>query len=107
MMKGHKLLSFETNTILVVDLDGTLLRSDMLYESFWSAFGRDWRSPLRAVAALLRGKAFLKRTLAEAAVIEVSTLPYDAKVIAYIQAWRYAGASDCRSSRHFRRSAWI
>ena len=34
--------------ILVVDLDGTLLRSDMLYESFWSALGRDWRSPLRA-----------------------------------------------------------
>ena len=29
--------------ILVVDLDGTLLRSDMLFESFWSAFGLDWR----------------------------------------------------------------
>ena len=29
--------------ILVVDLDGTLLRSDMLFETFWSAFGLDWR----------------------------------------------------------------
>lgn len=44
-------MSLKPREILVVDLDGTLLRSDMLFESFWSAFGRDWRSPFLAVAA--------------------------------------------------------
>lgn len=77
--------------ILVVDLDHTLLKSDMLLESFWSAFGRDWRSPFRSVLALAQGKAALKRHLAETAHVDVKTLPYDPKVMAYIEAWRAAG----------------
>lgn len=77
--------------ILVVDLDHTLLKSDMLFESFWSAFSRDWRSPFRSALALVRGKAALKRYLAGAAQIDVTTLPYDEDVIAYIEAWREAG----------------
>lgn len=78
--------------VLVVDLDGTLLRSDMLFESFWSAFGRDWRSPLRSLAALAsHGKAALKRHLAAASAIEAATLPYDARALGYIEAWRQSG----------------
>lgn len=77
--------------ILVVDLDHTLLKSDMLFESFWSAFGQDWRSPFRAALALSRSKAALKRYLAEAAQVDVTLLPYDAEVINYIQSWREAG----------------
>jgi 4-hydroxybenzoate polyprenyltransferase/phosphoserine phosphatase len=84
-------MSSEPREILVVDLDGTLLRSDMLYESFWSAFGRDWRSPFLSAAALSRGRASLKRHLATAAFIEASTLPYDRKVIAFIEEWRESG----------------
>ena len=76
---------------LVVDLDGTLLRSDMLFEAFWSAFGRDWRSPVRSVAALKDGRAALKRYLASASNVEVATLPYDAAVLAVIEEWRHAG----------------
>lgn len=77
--------------ILVVDLDHTLLKSDMLFESFWSAFGRDWRSPLRSTLALSRGKAALKRYLAQSAQVDVTSLPYDEEVISYIEAWRDAG----------------
>lgn len=77
--------------VLVVDLDGTLLRSDVLYETFWSAFGRHWQSPFRAARALLDGKAALKRALARDAEIEVTTLPYDPAVIAYIKDWRAQG----------------
>ena len=51
---------------LVVDLDHTLLKSDMLFESFWSAVGQDWRNPFRAARALSHGKAALKRMLADA-----------------------------------------
>lgn len=77
--------------MLVVDLDGTLLRSDMLFESFWSSFGSDWRSPFASVAALSRGRAALKRHLATNANIDIATLPFDADVIAYIKAWRSSG----------------
>lgn len=34
--KNGENLSAENREILIVDLDGTLLRSDMLYESFWA-----------------------------------------------------------------------
>lgn len=77
--------------ILVVDLDHTLLKSDMLFESFWSSFGRNWRSPFRAAYALSQGKAALKRYLAESAQIDVTKLPYDDAVISYIKNWREAG----------------
>lgn len=77
--------------VLVVDLDGTLLRSDILYETFWSAFGRSWRSPFRAARAMASGKAALKRSLARDGQIEVTTLPYDPKIIDYVNAWRADG----------------
>lgn len=77
--------------VLVADLDGTLLRSDMLFESFWSALGRDWRSPFTTAIALAGGKAALKRHLAATSLVDVATLPYDPEVIAYVAAWRKKG----------------
>lgn len=77
--------------VLVVDLDGTLLRSDMLYESFWSALGRDWRVLAVAAGALTQGRAALKRRLAGLARLEPATLPYDARVVEYVRGWRAAG----------------
>jgi len=91
LRKNGDYLSFESREILIVDLDGTLLRSDMLYESFWSAFGRDWRSPFLSAAALSRGRASLKRHLASASAVEAETLPYDGAVIAFIETWRKSG----------------
>ena len=77
--------------VLVVDLDGTLLRSGLLLESFWSAFGRDWRSPFTSLIALMSGRAALNRFLAQAANLDATTLPYDREVIAYIATWRARG----------------
>src|SRR6056297_124465 len=76
---------------LIVDLDGTLLRSDMLYESFWSAFGRNWRVAFGAAAALRHGRASLKRHLAGVAHLEPASLPYDETVLDYIRDWRGRG----------------
>jgi 4-hydroxybenzoate polyprenyltransferase/phosphoserine phosphatase len=79
--------------VLAVDLDGTLLRSDMLLESFWSAFGRDWRSPFLSAVALTGGKASLKHHLATASVVDVDTLPYNAQVIEFVRDWRSRGGT--------------
>ena len=71
----------ETNIPLVVDLDGTLLKSDTLVESGLLFF---MDKPLQIVN-LLRwitgGKLNLKIKLAEAVDLNVSTLPYNTTII--------------------------
>jgi 4-hydroxybenzoate polyprenyltransferase/phosphoserine phosphatase len=49
---------------LVVDLDGTLIATDSLWESFWITLARAPRAGLVAALALLRGRAAFKRALA-------------------------------------------
>lgn len=77
--------------ILVVDLDGTLLKSNMLYESFWSAFALRLDTPFKSMTKLLCGKAALKSYLASAATIDIASLPYDNEVIKYINDYRAKG----------------
>lgn len=70
---------------LVIDLDGTLLRSDFLLET-GMAFVR--AQPLRLLSPLgwlFKGKAYLKQGLANATDIDVSVLPYDLQVIELIE----------------------
>jgi 4-hydroxybenzoate polyprenyltransferase len=77
--------------VLAVDLDGTLIRSDMLYETFWAAASARWTNALRAAAALRQGKAALKRRLAGLATVDPALLPYDEAVLAYLRDWRARG----------------
>ena len=77
--------------VLAVDLDGTLIRSDMLHETFWSGFARDWRTPLHALAGLAQGKASLKARLAALAPPDPATLPYVPEVLDHIRDWRARG----------------
>lgn len=76
---------------LVIDLDGTLLRSDLLLESAL-AYAR--AQPLQLLAPLAwlgGGKAHLKQQLAQAAEIDVATLPYDQRVLDLIAQARADG----------------
>jgi len=78
--------------VLAVDLDGTLIASDMLHESFWATLGSDRPQFFRALGALLTGgKAALKAALADATV-DVALLPYKTEVLEEIRARREAGA---------------
>jgi 4-hydroxybenzoate polyprenyltransferase/phosphoserine phosphatase len=76
---------------LVVDLDGTLIRSDMLLETFWQALSSGWRRPLAAITALPAGRARVKRSLAEGSDVNVEILPYNQDVIAYVRKWKEHG----------------
>ena len=96
-------LSMAPDTVLAVDLDGTLTRSDLLLETFWAATARDWTIPLRACGWLLRGRAHLKRRLAARAEPDFDHLPWTHAVLDLAAAWRAAGgrtalvtASDTR-----------
>jgi 4-hydroxybenzoate polyprenyltransferase/phosphoserine phosphatase len=69
---------------LVVDLDGTLLRSDLLVES---ALGYWKKSPFRLPLLarwLLGGKANLKGELAQLTDLDPANLPYDERVLALL-----------------------
>jgi 4-hydroxybenzoate polyprenyltransferase/phosphoserine phosphatase len=71
-----------------VDLDGTLLHSDLLVESALSLLAKQPWMVFAFPIWLLRGKATLKREIAERADIDASTLPYDPRVL---DALRQAG----------------
>jgi 4-hydroxybenzoate polyprenyltransferase/phosphoserine phosphatase len=88
---------------LVVDLDGTLIASDLLIETAFSELGRRPHSLYDMLTALSRGKAALKHRLAEPADFNPSTLPYDPAVLALIRQAKAEGrpvylasASHCR-----------
>lgn len=70
--------------VLVVDLDGTLLRSDMLLESFANVMHHAPLSLWALPVWLARGKAPLKQELARRSRIAVETLPFDPEVLALI-----------------------
>jgi 4-hydroxybenzoate polyprenyltransferase len=70
---------------LVVDLDGTLLRTDMLYESFFASAKEGFKHHWLAVDALRRGKAALKAYLAGACTIDYGLLPYSPEVLDLIR----------------------
>lgn len=81
----------DLDSVLVVDLDGTLLKSDLLYESLWSALNRNLLAPFRAIPSLMRGKAVFKSYLVSQAHIDPALLPYDDAVIAYVRDHRARG----------------
>ena len=76
---------------LVVDLDGTLLHSDTLHESALRVFRGNALHIVRAGVWLSRGKAVLKRRLAELADLDTTLLPYNRPLIDWLRGERATG----------------
>lgn len=83
--------SRDADVVLVVDLDGTLCRTDTLHEALL-------RLPIEAPLSLLKlpgwvweGRARLKEHLADRAVIEADDLPLNRAVLDLLQAARESG----------------
>jgi 4-hydroxybenzoate polyprenyltransferase len=76
---------------LCVDVDGTLLRTDLLYESVCALLRHrpldSWRIPLW----LLKGKAVLKRELAARVELDPAKLPYHEEVLAFLKSEHQRG----------------
>lgn len=78
---------------LVVDLDGTLLKTDLLLESFFSLLRQ---APLATLALpfwLLKGKAHLKREIASRVRLDVALLPYRTELVERLRAEHGKGRS--------------
>lgn len=89
--------------VLVVDLDGTLIHTDLLVESALQACKQKFTDAFALIGWLRKGKAELKRQLAERAEIDMATLPWNVPLLDWLReqsaAGRYlvlATASDMR-----------
>jgi 4-hydroxybenzoate polyprenyltransferase/phosphoserine phosphatase len=80
-----------TSRPLIVDLDGTLTRSDLLIEALFLLAGERPRAFAGACGALLRGKAALKDHMSRHVRIDPATLPYDQNVLDVIERARADG----------------
>lgn len=69
----------------MVDLDGTLVRSDLLIETAFFELSRRPHSIVDMVRALSEGKANLKHRLSEPADFDPALLPYDEEVLNVIR----------------------
>ena len=76
---------------LVVDLDGTLCRTDTLWECFFAAWRVHWWVPLASAVWMLSGRSKMKARLAAIALPSVSELPWNLVVISTVRKARAAG----------------
>ena len=76
---------------LVVDLDGTLVKTDLLVESFFALIKRNPFYVLAIPFWLLKGKAFLKQQVHRRIGLDVGTLPYHEPFLDYLKDQRCRG----------------
>ena len=87
----HTIESTEQKPELTVRLNGYLLRSDLLFETASAYVAKHPERALQLVRWARSGRAELKRGLANATSIDVTTLPYDQQVIADVRRAREDG----------------
>lgn len=76
---------------LIIDLDGTLIHTDMLHESALRALRDNPLEVLRIPYFLARGKAVLKRRLAQGSVFDAASLPYNTAFLEWLKQQRSTG----------------
>ena len=81
----------ENQIPLCVDLDGTLIKTDLLWESLARLLRRNPFQLLPVLFWWARGRAFLKRQLARRVTIDPAALPYHKPFLAYLREQKKAG----------------
>ncbi len=76
---------------LYVDLDGTLTYTDLLFESVLLLIKRNPLYLFLCFAWMLRGRGNLKAQIARRIALDVSLLPYNQELLAYLKQQRAAG----------------
>src|SRR5580704_16594204 len=83
--------ALETEVPLCVDLDGTLLRTDLLWESLFAFISHRPEAIVSVLGWLLKGRAYLKKQLAEHVTLNVDTLPWNVPFLAWLNEQRAQG----------------
>lgn len=77
-------MAVDAPTALCVDLDGTLIRSDLLFESFFALLKRHPFCLFLIPFWLMKGKAILKDEIAQRVCLDISSLPYNQSLINWL-----------------------
>ncbi|HEU5396056.1 MAG TPA: hypothetical protein VFV81_02745, partial [Verrucomicrobiae bacterium] len=81
----------ENQIPLVVDMDGTIIRTDIFLESIARLFRRNPFSVFLMLFWWTRGRAHLKHELAKRVRIDAVTLPYNEPFLAWLRGQKAAG----------------
>jgi apolipoprotein N-acyltransferase len=81
----------EIQVPLVVDLDGTLIRTDMMWESLSQLLRRNPLAIFQILFWWTRGRAWLKQKLAARVQVDPATLPYHEKFLVWLRAEKKSG----------------
>jgi len=76
---------------LVLDLDGTLLKTDLLVEGIIALVRRNIMMLLPVLLWLMQGRAVLKRKIAERQGLDIATLPFNREIVAFAEAEKAKG----------------
>jgi len=76
---------------LCVDLDGTLIKTDLLWESLLALLKQSPFSIFQLPFWLLKGKAAFKHEIARRVTLDASTLPYDQALVEFLANERRSG----------------
>src|ERR1700745_3721437 len=80
----HLVSEETTDRPLVVDLDGTLIRTDLLVESFFSLLSASPVSAMKALGRLPAGRSAFKAALGEHARIDFRNLPLNEELVTWL-----------------------
>jgi len=76
---------------LFVDLDGTLIKTDLLFESFFALLKNSLLSVFLIPVWLLKGRSYLKRRIASNVDLDFESLPYHEAFLRYLIKEKTAG----------------
>ena len=81
-----------TNQVpLAVDLDGTLIRTDMMWESLVRLLRKKPFAALVSFFVLFRGRAAFKRHVAVRVKVDPANLPYHSELIVWLKKQKASG----------------
>jgi 4-hydroxybenzoate polyprenyltransferase len=76
----------ETNVPLCVDLDGTLITTDLFWEAVFTLLSQNPFNLVRLLAWAVRGRAYLKREVFRRIEVDPTSLPYNQELLSYLVA---------------------
>ena len=82
---------YSVKSPLCVDLDGTLIKTDLLWESLLALLKQNPLAIFLLPFWLIKGKAHFKHEIARRVTLDASTLPYHEDLIAFLAEERRAG----------------
>lgn len=70
---------------LVVDLDGTLINTDLLYEGIAALVKKNFLNVILVLLWFLKGKVYLKNKISQIAEVHLDLLPYNNQLLGFLR----------------------